>query len=316
MNIHIVKYIDSKLELWNEFVKNAVFATIYHSRDFINYHPKDRFEDNSILIYNDETLICVMPCCKKGEKYFSYTGATYGGPVFLKDYVKLKYMKIIIDKIFEYYDNKIEFRIANDIYFEDSIYKLYYLLSQKNKIYLELSWYIKTNDDFIKNILHKRNKNSLIKSLKNTNIYCKVFEDDIDYENFYRILEKNLNINHNSKPTHSLEEFLKIKNILKDKQKLYLVKDKDKILGGVYVIKVTNQCWYTFYISRNIDLDKINMSVMYLMYTISNDAKNENIKYVDYGISTEDCGKLLNDGLSDFKESSLGGISNYRYLFL
>ena len=58
------------------------------------------------------------------------------------------------------------------------------------------------------------------------------------------------------------------------------------------------------------------MSIIYLMYTISNDAKKENVKYIDYGISTENCGKLINNGLSDYKESSLCGISNYRYLFL
>jgi hypothetical protein len=225
-------------------------------------------------------------------------------------------MKIIIDKIFEYYDNKIEFRLANDIYFKESCYSLYFLLSQKTKIYPELSWYIDTNNDFINNILHIRNKKNLKKTLNDKNIICESSNNIEDYINFYNILKKNLNINHNSEPTHSLEEFIKIKDILNNKQKLYLVKYIDKILGGVYVIKVTNQCWYTFYISRNIDLDKTNMSIMYLMYKISNDAKEENIKYVDFGISTEDRGKVINEGLSDYKESSLGGISNYRYLFL
>ena len=103
---------------------------------------------------------------------------------------------------------------------------------------------------------------------------------------------------------------------MEDKQRLYLVKQNENILGGVYVLKTTNQCWYTFYISRNIDLDKVNSSVSYLMYQIAIDAKKENVKYIDYGISTEEKGKLINEGLSDFKESSLGGISNYRYLYL
>ena len=50
------------------------------------------------------------------------------------------------------------------------------------------------------------------------------------------------------------------------------------------------------------------------MYQIAIDARLENVRYIDYGISIE--GKLINEGLSDFKESSLGGTSNYRYLFL
>jgi len=316
MLLNIIKYNNSYLNIWEDFCENALFSTIYHTRKFISYHPENRFEDESILIYEDKELVCILPCCKKGDNYFSYLGATYGGPVISKKYSKIKYMEIIINKIFEYYDNKIEFRIANDIYFKESIYSLYFLLSQKNKIYTELSWYIRSDNNFIDSISHKRNKNYFLKILSNKDIICNYSDNEEDYINFYNILNKNLKINHDSNPTHSLDEFLKIKNLLKDKQRLYLVKNKNDILGGVYVIKVTDQCYYTFYISRNIDLDKSDVSIIYSMYKISEDAQKENVKYIDYGITTENYGKLINVGLSDYKESSLGGISNYRYLFL
>jgi len=317
MILNVIKYNNNYSEIWDKFVKEELYGTIYHTRNFISYHPINRFIDESILIYIDNTeLVCVLPCCKKNDKYFSYTGATYGGPVISKKYSKIKYIKIIIEKIFEYYNNNIEFRIANDIYFKESCYTLYFLLSQKTKIYPELSWYIDVNNDFIKNIDNKRNKTNFKKSLSDKSISCTFYDNIEDYNIFYNILKKNLNTNHDSEPTHTLDEFIKIKELLSDKQRLYLVKQNNNILGGVYVIKVTEQCWYTFYISRNIDLDKTNMSIIYLMYTISNDAKNENVKYIDYGISTENCGKLINNGLSDYKENSLCGISNYRYLFL
>lgn len=316
MNLIIIKYEKKYEKLWDDFVNNELFGTIYHTRNFINYHPIDRFIDESILIYNDDELICILPACKRGETYFSYTGATYGGPVISKKYNRIKYLKEIIKKIFEYYDNKIEFRLANDIYFKESYYTLYFLLSQQLKIYPELSWYIKTDDDFIENIKNIRNKKTLLKSINDVNMICTNFINEEDYIQFYEILEKNLKINHESSPTHSLDEFLKIKYILGDKQKLYLVKKNNNILGGVFVIKVTSNCWYTFYISRNIDLDKNGCSICYLMYQISLDAKKENVKYIDYGISTENRGMEINDGLSDYKEATLGGISNYRYLFL
>jgi hypothetical protein len=313
----IIKKFTYNLEkTWDNFVNKQYFGTIYHTRQFINYHPNDRFIDESILIYDNDELICVLPACKRGDGYFSYTGATYGGPVISKKYTKIKYLKNIIDKIFDYFDNKIEFRLANDIYFDESSYTLYFLLSQKLKVYPELSWYIKTDDDFIENITNKKNKSRLRKSIADESITCTFYDNEKDYIEFYKILQKNLENNHDSNPTHSLEEFLKVKNVLEDKQRLYLVKQNENILGGVYVLKTTNQCWYTFYISRNIDLDKVNSSVSYLMYQIAIDAKKENVKYIDYGISTEEKGKLINEGLSDFKESSLGGISNYRYLYL
>jgi hypothetical protein len=129
-------------------------------------------------------------------------------------------------------------------------------------------------------------------------------------------IEKGTTFSVNTALPDSLDEFLKVKEILKDKQRLYLIRNKENVLGGVYIIKVTSQCCYSFYISRNIELENSSISVMYLMYKISNDAKKENVKYVDYGISTEECGKVINEGLTEYKENSLGGTSNYRYLFL
>ena len=49
-----------------------------------------------------------------------------------------------------------------------------------------------------------------------------------------------------------------------------------------------------------------NCSIVYLFYTAVNEAKKNNVKYIDYGINTEDKGKELNMGLSDYKENSLG----------
>lgn len=52
------------------------------------------------------------------------------------------------------------------------------------------------------------------------------------------------------------------------------------------------------------------------MHKISQSAKKENVQYLDYGITTENNGILLNLGLSKFKQQSFGGESNSRYLFL
>lgn len=347
-NLIICKYDDKYEAIWDDFVKVAVLSTIYHTRKFINYHPKDRFDDNSILLFLKDELICVVPACKQKEiynvckpivvdengdididpseftsshiqkkpnNYFSYLGATYGGPVFLRKYFETRYIDIIIKKIFTYYNNKIEFRLANNIYFDDNIFMVYSLLSSKLRMVPELSWYINTDDDFINKINNRRNKSSLLKMINNDNITCFQTQCVNDYNSFYSILEKNLSLRHDTNPTHTHEEFLRLKEILGDDASLYIVKEGNNILGGVYVIKVTKLCWYTFYISKNIDADN-NAAVPYLMYTISNDAKKENVKYLDYGICTENKGTLLNVGLADFKERTLGGISNARYLFL
>lgn len=313
----IKKYQESDFETWDNFINSGgIYGTIYHTRKFINYHPINRFEDESIMIYHDNLLVCVMPCCKKNENFFSYTGATYGGPVFHKKYTSIKYMKIIIDTIFTHFNNKLQMRIANPIYFEENISKLYYLLSTKLTMKPELSWYINTNTDFISNIKNKDNKRVFKKMINNTNIRCYYTNNDSDYIQFHNILVENLRKTHNTIPTHTKDELLSLKTILNEKQSLYVVKNEHNImLGGVYLIKVTKSCWYIMYMSKNIKYPLSNSSVIYSLFEINNDAKRENVEYIDYGICTENHGKEINCGLAEYKESSLGGLSSSRYVF-
>ena len=316
----VIKYDDSYIKRWDNFIEHdSINGTIYHTRNFLSYHPKERFEDTSILIFDNSelnNLICVLPCCKKGGKYFSHSGATYGGPVFSNKNFNIDKVKSIINLIFEYYDNKFECRIANNIYFEKENFHIYYLLSQKLNIKMELSWYV---DNFKCNILgnvkNKYNRRYL-KKIDENKICFKKFCSEKDYINFYKILSHNLKNNHNSKPTHTLQEFLNIKKILSDNQNLYIIEKNNIIFCGVYVLKVTKKCWYTFYISRNIEIKNSGIYLIYLMHKISQLAKKENVQYLDYGISTENNGVLFNLGLSKFKQESFCGQSNARYLFL
>ena len=310
----IVKYSDELFHTWDEFIEKTVNGNIYHTRKFLSYHDPKKFEDTSILIYKKEVLVCVLPCCKNGDKYFSHKGATYGGPAFLKQIYNVIDLNDIINLIFEYYDNKIEFRIANSIYNNANIEIIIYLLCRKLTIKPELAWYIDTNYNIVENIKNVRNKQILKKMINDNDIKCHVFVDNNDYIIFHNMLVKNLFDKHNSSPTHNLEEFLTFKNILLDKQCLYLCKKQDILYGGVYVIKTNKKCWYTFYISKNYEI-KNNMSIAYLMEKIKLDAEKENVSYIDYGISTENCGKDLNIGLAEFKEFTLGGKPSCRYVF-
>lgn len=350
-NIVIQKYNDEYENMWDSFVETGILGTIFHTRKFINYHPKNRFEDNSILLFLQNELICIVPACKKqitstncviynsagdididpneftthnqmqNMTYFSYLGATYGGPVFIKKYFQTRYVSIIIDKIMQYYNNKIEFRLANNIYFEENIFIVYSLLGTKLRMIPEMSWYIDTNTDFKNNITNKSNKTYFLKMLKNENITCQNVSSDDEYCQFHKMLVTTLTDRHNATPTHTCDELLLLKTILGSRQSLYIIKEADIIYGGIFVIKATSRCWYILYMTRNIELEtskqtNSSISMIYGLYSIYTDAKKEGVKYVDYGICVEDRGKILNTGLADFKERSLGGTANARYLFV
>lgn len=315
--MEILKYKEEFNELWDDFVLNkSLNGTVYQTRQFLSYH-RDRFIDESILIYLDNNLICVVPCCKNGDRYFSHKGSTYGGPVITLIKLSVSKMESLINKIFEYYDNKFECRLANNIYFSEEISLLYYLIGRKLNIKLELSWYIDTSIDLISKITNKSNKTYLLKMINDKENYLfKSTDDNNDYLDFYELLEKSLSINHSTSPTHSKDEFLLLKNILLDKQELFIIKKNNILLGGIFIIKVTKYCWYNVYIARNLDIQNSGISIIYIMNEIIKKGYLNGVKYLDYGISTENGGNTLNIGLSEFKNESFGGKSNFRYLML
>ena len=101
----IIKYNDELFNIWDNFVKESVNGNIYHTRKFLSYHSPNKFIDESILIYKENIIVCVLPCCKNGDTFFSHKGATYGGPVFSENVYNIKNLNNIIELIFKYYDN-------------------------------------------------------------------------------------------------------------------------------------------------------------------------------------------------------------------
>ena len=42
--------------VWDKFVSDSNNGTIFHLRKFLNYHPKDKFVDHSILIIKNKSF--------------------------------------------------------------------------------------------------------------------------------------------------------------------------------------------------------------------------------------------------------------------
>ena len=55
---HFEKYNEKDEKKWDDFVmEKSINGTFLQTRRFLNYHPKDRFVDESIIIYNKKNNI-------------------------------------------------------------------------------------------------------------------------------------------------------------------------------------------------------------------------------------------------------------------
>ena len=69
---------EADFDIWNKFVAVAKNSLFMHDRNFMDYHA-DRFVDNSLMFYDDEDLLALLPCNKKDDVLYSHGGLTYGG---------------------------------------------------------------------------------------------------------------------------------------------------------------------------------------------------------------------------------------------
>lgn len=106
-NYSVQKYKESDYANWNAFIGQAKNATFLFHRDFMEYH-KDRFDDFSVLIFDKEKLVAVLPANRVENEVFSHQGLTYGGLVYSR---KINGEKVaeLVDCLLSYFkDNNIE----------------------------------------------------------------------------------------------------------------------------------------------------------------------------------------------------------------
>ena len=80
-NYQVRRYEPNDFSLWNDFVHQAKNATFLFHRDFMEYHS-DRFDDYSLMVFNESALVAILPANKKDDVVHSHQGLTYGGFVF------------------------------------------------------------------------------------------------------------------------------------------------------------------------------------------------------------------------------------------
>ena len=94
--IKALSYAPNLKDIWNNFNKNAKNGLFMFDRGYMDYHS-DRFEDHSLMFYDDEKLIALLPCNLSQNILYSHQGLTFGG--FIVD-ENMKQGKMLESKVF------------------------------------------------------------------------------------------------------------------------------------------------------------------------------------------------------------------------
>ena len=281
---------------WDTFIRNSLNQSFLHFRDYIEYH-RDRFNDFSLIIKYNDNIVALLPANRVGGILHSHQGLTYGGIIHGKKWNVLLALNIFEELLVFLKNNsikRIEYRPMPYIYSsrpsQEDLYAISYFGGALEK--REISSTISLSSA----IRYSRGKKRGINKSKKSKL--EVIESN-NVKQFYKILEYQLNKDYNKRPVHTLSELELLKLRFSGNIRVFCVLLDGDVIAGT-VIYENPTVAHAQYISSS-DVGKNIHALDYLFdYLIKNIYKTK--LYFDFGISTENSGKYLNKGLSQFKE--------------
>lgn len=297
---------ESDFDVWNKFVAGAKNSLFMHDRNFMDYHA-DRFVDNSLMFFDDEDLLALLPCNKKDDVLYSHGGLTYGGFITdtsMKQHKMLDCFEVLKSYMKENNFNSFIYKIIPYCYFTNPAQEDLYALFRNDAQILKIE--SSSVIDFRYPIKLPKGRKAQIGRAKREGV---TIELSTDFKSFIELENKVLSEHHNTKAVHSGEELELLHSRFPEQIELYVAMYQGKMIAGS-VVFVYNNVVHTQYLAA----DDVAREIGALDYCISEIINKYSVskQYLDFGISTEDGGIILNEGLISQKEGFGGRTIAYQ----
>ena len=305
--VTVERYTPEWEDRWEEFVSRANNGTLFHLRRFLKYHPEGRFQDHSLVFLKEGKLVALFPAVeleREGKRALvSHAGASYGGLV-VKSTLSLRDSFRVVWAL-DRYAQENEFELVEltpppTIYLARPSNYLDFALMQTGFGYRkrEVSSVIPLDfpEEDTPRVFSESSRRAVRRAMK----HGVVVRESEDYAEFYRILQNNLKLRHNVRPTHTLDELLRLKELFPDRIQLYGAYKGDTMVAGVVQFDCNPRVTLAFYISHDERYQEYR-GVNMLFYEIIRTAIRRGFRFLDFGIFTVDMDP--NWGLARFKES-------------
>lgn len=304
--MRVIKYTQKEKKIWDDFIDSSKNGTFMFKRDYMDYHSS-RFKDCSLMFYEDEQLVAIMPASIHGNELRSHGGLTYGGiisghnmkahnmlEVFdsLKLFLKENDLKKIIYK-------KIPYIYQNYLSDED----LYALFKNNAKL---IRRDISTTIDLACPCKMTKGRKAQISRAKREGV---VIKQSDDFETFIELENQVLKEKHGAVAVHSAEELKLLYSRFPNEIKLYVAQYQKEIIAGALIF-IHKNLIHTQYLAsgeKSREIGALDLLIGELLQIYKDK------KYFDFGISTTNAGKDLNEGLISQKEGFGGRATVYDF---
>ena len=297
-NYSVKQYQEKDYASWNAFIGQAKNATFLFHRDFMEYH-KDRFDDYSLMIFDNEKLVAVLPANRVGDVVYSHQGLTYGGLVYS--------YKVNGEKVAEILDCVLFF-------LKESLIKLFYYkpipVFYSSKGNCEMDFFLFKRGAFLErkemnlainlSVPLNISKSKLKHFRKNQKNELQIVEED-QFNSFWeQVLEPRLLEKYHAKPVHNQREITQLKQFFPENIKQFSVYYENVIIAGITIFETENvvKSQYGATTKKGEELRALD----FLFINLIKKYKQEGKLFFDMGIVNDENEKGYHAGLLKQKE--------------
>ncbi len=295
--IQVVRYHKSHEPAWNRHVAQSKNGTFLFDRGYMEYHA-DRFQDCSLLFFDErERLIGLLPASLHGNTVVSHGGLTYGGVISSEDMktaTMLQLFESLLDHLRAAGYEKLVYKpiphIFHRIPAEEDLYALFVNNARLYRRDASSAIYLPDRMKFAKG------KREGVKKARRAGLDVRASND---FATFFGIGLQVMQERHNLVPVHTCDEMGLLSMRFPDTIRLHASFDGERMLAGAltYVFPCSVHVQYMYNSNEGLEKGALDIVLDYIINVLYAD-----FRYFSFGVSTEDDGRYLNEGLIHQKE--------------
>lgn len=306
--IRIEKYSSEKEDIWNRFNQESKNSLFMFDRKYMDYHS-DRFKDHSLLFYDEDKLIAILPLSEHGEELKSHGGLTYGGFITdskMKQHTMMDCFKTFISYAKENGFSKVTYKCIPHIYHnqpaEEDRFALF--ANGAQLVTVDVSTYVNLSSP----LKMPKGRKAQISRAKREGVVIEELSSLEDFEVFIDLENAVLNERHEVSAVHTGAELKLLKDRLPENIHLFAAMKDGKMIAGTVVYEYDTVV-HTQYMAADDEARTIGALDLAVATVI--EKYKDSKKWLDFGISTEHGKIYLNEGLCSQKEGFGGRTGVY-----
>lgn len=298
----IKEYTSADAGMWNDFTASARNATFLFNRGYMDYHA-DRFTDRSLIAMRRGKPVALLPAEVTTDGVLhSHRGLTYGGWILPRKHFDATDMLRLFDEMISWCRARgigaIDYKPLPSIYAAAPSDEDLYALWRHGAVCTESN--ISATIDITANPGSDSIQRSKANRCRRMGVEVIELTDDEAIGRFHGMLCACLSERHDAAPVHSLDELLLLHRRFPEWIRFFATM-LDGAMHAAICIYDTTTVRHSQYTATTPEGRKNNLLTPLTMHLISTMQPGQ--RYMDFGISNEHGGRVLNEGLYAYKAS-------------